>query len=457
VVLVIKRRRVYTAYSRRLGTIVQTVLRLLQKLTLVLAPGVYARVRWAVHAMVAANKLSQSVRYHDGLPGVAPLNAVIDPALSSSPTLNVLLPGMSMKAMSGGPNTVINLVYRLAAQGVRLRFISTDVPADADHASLFQHFADLTQLPVNLPNVSIACGFDRSKPLMLGANDRFIASAWWNVQMIKRLLPLTQNGEFFYVIQDFEPGLYAWSTRYALALETYSLNYRPILCSNLLAEYMVANHVGRFAEDAFVKKALVFEPAVDGTKFYPEESRGDQRIRRLLFYARPTMAERNLFELGLYALRTATELGYFDGDDWEMLFIGEQVPDVTLGRDCRIQAAGWLDYEQYAALMRSSDIVLSLMLSPHTSYPPIEAAASGAIAVTNVFANKTGEALARLSPNLVGVAPSLEGVVEGLRAATERVRISAVSRQPVNVPVDWAQSFVPCLAPLLQALSDCRN
>jgi hypothetical protein len=37
--------------------------------------------------------------------------------------------------------------------------------------------------------------------------------------------------------------------------------------------------------------------------------------------------------------------------------------------------------------------------------------------VTNVFANKTGEALARLSPNLVGVAPSLEGVVEGLRVA----------------------------------------
>ena len=111
-VLVIKRRRVYTAYSRRLGTIVQTVLRLLQKLTLVLAPGVYARVRRAVHAMVAANELSQSVRYHDSLPGIAPLNAVIDPALSSSPTLNVLLPGMSMKAMSGGPNTVINQIGR---------------------------------------------------------------------------------------------------------------------------------------------------------------------------------------------------------------------------------------------------------------------------------------------------------------------------------------------------------
>lgn len=433
------------------------VLKLLRNSARAISPGAYAQVARAARAATAADKLTQAVQYRNGLPDIAPLNAATDPTLSATPTLNVLLPGMSMTAMSGGPNTAINLVYRLAARGVRVRFISTDIPADTDQAPLFQHFANLTQLPPNLPNVSIACGFDRSKPLMLGSRDRFFASAWWNVQMIKRLLPLTNSEEFFYIIQDFEPGLYAWSTRYALALETYGLKYQPILCSKLLAEYMFSNKIGRFSDESFVRRALVFEPAIDRSKFYTEEHQRESTKRRLLFYARPTMAERNLFELGLYALRTAAELGQFDGTEWEMLFIGEQVPAVDLGRNCTIKAAPWLGYEAYAQLMRSADIVLSLMLSPHTSYPPIEGAASGAVAVTNVFANKTAEALTRLSPNLVGVPPTLEGVVEGLRIATERVRTNAVAAAPLDVPADWAQSFEPCIEPLLELLADCRQ
>jgi hypothetical protein len=50
--------------------------------------------------------------------------------------LNVLVPGLAMSHMSGGPKTAINLAYRLASLGVRVRFISTvrfvDILSTAD-------------------------------------------------------------------------------------------------------------------------------------------------------------------------------------------------------------------------------------------------------------------------------------------------------------------------------------
>lgn len=394
--------------------------------------------------------------YRDALPGVVPLNFALDPALAATPTLNVLLPGMAMRAMSGGPNTAINLVYRLAAHGIRLRFISTDIGMDKEHGPLRRHFASLTGLPDDLPNVEIVCGFDRSKPLMIGRNDVFFASAWWNVQMIKRGLTLTAPQRFIYIVQDFEPSLYAWSARHALALETYGLDFHAIICGRFLANYLFDSRIGRFGDAAFRNSCAIFEPAVDRTKFYPETT-APAKVKRLLFYARPTSAERNLFELGLHALRQATLSGVFSDEPWELLFIGEAIPPVDLGRGVTIRPAPWLDYDKYAALMRSADIVLSLMLSPHSSYPPIEAAAAGAIAVTNTFANKTQDALAKVSPNIIGVPATLEGIVAGLGSAVVQSRVQRPQRGLVNVPDRWEDSFSETIPQFLSMIENCRT
>lgn len=385
----------------------------------------------------------QYTRYRDGLPSIAPLNLRVDPALATRPRLNVLLPGMAMKAMSGGPNTLVNLVCRMAHHGVPLRFISTDIPMDADHAPLRRHFAALTGLPVGDGDIEIACGFDRSTSMPIGENDVFFASAWWNVQMIKHALPLTRARRFLYIIQDFEPGLYPWSTEYALAMETYGLDYHAVLCGTFLAKFMVEQRIGRFADPAFVERCAVFEPALDATRFRPEP--GAQRPRRLLFYARPQAARRNLFELGLYALRCASETGLFDGEQWELLFFGEDLPAVDLGRGNWIRSAPWLDYDGYAAMLRGADVGLSLMLSPHPSYPPLELAACGAIAVTNTFMTKSATMFAAVSANIVAVEPTLEGVLGGLREAVARVREGRVDPAPIDMPSSWVDAFATTL------------
>ena len=384
-------------------------------------------------------------QYRDGLPSIAPLNLRLDPDLSARPRLNVLIPGMAMRAMSGGPNTAINLVYRMSHLGVPLRFISTDIAMDKDHGPLRQHFQALTGLSGEGADVEIVCGADRSVALPIGENDAFFASAWWNVQMIKYALPMMKRKRFFYIIQDFEPGLYPWSTEYALAMETYSLDYYGILCSNLLSEHMSSRRIGAFADEDFLQnKMTVFEPAVDRSVFYPEPAEPGAR-RRLIFYARPNTARRNLFELGLYSLRTANELGVFEGEEWEFLFMGEALQTIDLGRGAAIRSAPWLDYKGYGQLLRGSDIALSLMLSPHTSYPPLEMAACGRVSVTNTFENKTAEALTALSGNIVPVSATLDGVVSGLRQAVQRVRSGSIDPSGVRAPQAWEESFEQAL------------
>lgn len=390
------------------------------------------------------------------LPNVAPLNLTINSDLANKPTLNVLIPGMSMQYMSGGPNTAINLAYRLAAQGIPVRFISTDIDIDNNHDRLWMHFSSLTGITDRLLNVEICSGGNRSKPLVIGENDVFFGTAWWTVQMIKYALPLTKPKKFIYLIQEFEPSLYEFSSRYALALETYDMNFYGIINEHLLAEYLCDHKIGNFADQKFIDNCAIFEPALDTTKFYSVNRTSHPKPKRLLFYARPN-APRNLFELGLNALQAAVLQGVFSNENWELFFIGEPLPDIKLGNNLTIRNAPWLNYDDYAKFVRDSDIALSLMLSPHTSYPPLEVAACAGIAITCSFSNKTQERLFEISPNIIAVTPTVDDISVGIKDAVERVRANKQSYEKINMPSTWDDSFSKVIPKLVKMFHDCQH
>jgi hypothetical protein len=399
-----------------------------------------------------------AVQVADGsLPSVAPLNLRADPSLA--PRLNVLLPGLVMRAMSGGPNTALNLTYRLARRGVPVRYVSTDVAAEPDHEPLWRHLASLTGITERLANVEFADFSDRSRPSTIGARDVFFGTAWWTVQMIKRALPLVASKRFLYIIQDFEPALYAWGSTFALALETYSLDHRPIVCGRLLMEYLVAERIGRFADPAFRAAAAPFEPAIDRSRFrYQRRQEAGRAKRRLLFYARPN-APRNLYEIGIAALMRAVAEGAYAADRWEILSMGEPLPRIDIGCGQVIRPHPWSDYDGYAALLRSADAGLSLMLSPHTSYPPLEMAACGVPVVTNAFSVKTAERLRADSANLVPVEPTVEDVARGLLEA-ERRSADAEARErgsAVAVPPSWDDEFDRILPDVERMWRECAS
>ena len=382
------------------------------------------------------------------LPWFDPLTIEVAADLSVRPVLNVLLPGLAMKHMSGGPNTVVNLAYRLAALDVPVRFVSTNAAIDADPARFWSHVRALAGIDTQLSNVELVDASDRSKPLVIGANDIFMATAWWTAQMAKYAIRHTQHSRFIYVIQDYEPLLHAASTQQALAEETYGLDHIPVVNTSLLHEFLVTRQIGRFADPVFAARAMVFEPAVDTALFFAEPDRQPARgcRRRLLFYARPVNGLRNLFELGLAAMQKVIADRAIDPADWEFLGMGDKFAPIDLGSGARLEPAPWLDLDGYARQMRESDVLLSLMLSPHPSYPPLEMAACGKPVVTTCFANKSAERLAAISPNIIGVEPTIEAIAEGLVEAVRRPRHpSGTPPTGTHFPRTWSESFAETL------------
>jgi hypothetical protein len=96
------------------------------------------------------------------------------------------------------------------------------------------------------------------------------------------------------------------------------------------------------------------------------------------------------------------------------------------------------------------------MLSPHTSYPPLEAAAAGAWAVTNSFGGKTKKWLQDLSNAIVPVDTELESIVEGLKQAIESCERGSYPNRDSNlIPETWDESFKDILNSFPLILKSC--
>jgi len=366
----------------------------------------------------------------------APMQARIDPGLRARPAINVLQPILSPESMTGGPNTIVNLAFQVATLGVDVRIVTTRPGASEDW--FWQHLGTVTGDPTRPPSLSIAAAHDPAQPIAIGPRDMFLATHWTTAQQAKAWLPRMETRRMFYLIQDFEPGFYAWSSNHALALETYGLDHIGIFNERFLYEYTVAQQAGRYADPAFADQALVFEPALDRALFHPPAEPRRTGRRRLLFYARPTNP-RNMLGVGVAALRTALADPVFHDQDWEFLAIGSRgsLPPLDLGSGHTLRPAPWADYGGYAKQLREADILLCPMLSPHTSYPVLEMAASGGLAVTNSFATKTEAALRAISANIVAVPATIEGFTAGLIEAGARVRDGVDINAPLRLPADW--------------------
>jgi beta-1,2-rhamnosyltransferase WsaF-like protein len=325
----------------------------------------------------------------------------VDPRLTDTPRLTILMPHLTMGRMTGGPNTALNLTGRLAALGVPLRFVGVAGPMDADTGPLRDHVERLSQTSLPPAAAEFQAAGPGGEPLRIGRRDVVVATWWPTAHVARAVLDRTEAREFIYLVQDYEPGFYPWSVNHALARATYDFPARAVVNERFLLEYLRGEGGGIFSGDG-PERVISFEPSVDRALFHPET---DQRPRRrLLFYARPRN-ERNLFDLGIRALRDVVARGDLTGDRWDVVAIGSQMPTLDLGPDLQMSPSPWLDYPAYAGLLRGSDLLLCLMLSPHTSYPPLEMAASGRLVVTTEFGPKTAAGLASISP-LIRASPA---------------------------------------------------
>jgi hypothetical protein len=369
-----------------------------------------------------------------------PLHVQVDAGLP--PALNVLQPLLSPEAMTGGPNTIVLLATLAAEAGVPVRIVTTRAGHRTDPQWFARHVTSLSGRPTP-PGLQVVVGSDPAVPATAGRGDLWLATHWTTAQSLRPVLARMRRDWFLYLVQDFEPGFYAWSSNYALALETYGLPHRAMINEALLAQYLRQRGPGQYADPGFLDThCTVFEPAVDRRIFYPPaEPQRPQSPRRLLFYARPTNA-RNMVGLGVQALRAAVEQGAFPGE-WEFFSIGARgsMPTLALGGGRMLRPAPWASYAGYAESLRQADLLLCPMLSPHTSYPVLEMAACGGTVVTNTYGPKTAAALAALSPDILGVAPTMAGFQEGLRAGAARA--GGPRQDRLTLPAHWDEVLRP--------------
>jgi hypothetical protein len=326
--------------------------------------------------------------------------------------LNLLVPSINAQHYFGGIHTAIQVFEEMSRQFQACRIVLTDSTPDAAALARFSSYR-LVDAAVDSDALRQVVPFaDRyGKTLPVARGDHWLATAWWTAHAAQRAAAWQgktygTEGRLAYMIQDFEPGFYPWSSQSAMALATY----RPsrdvgIFNTSLLADYFEAQGIG-------YTERLVFEPTInDGLREALAHARKNQapRKRRIVVYARPS-TPRNAFTLICEALRL---WGWSDplSQEWEIVAPGELSGDMDLG-PVRLRALGKLGIDAYADLLATSAVGLSLMVSPHPSYPPLEMAAFGMGVVTNGYANKD---LSSFSPNIRSVAVmSPEAIAEAL-------------------------------------------
>lgn len=309
--------------------------------------------------------------------------------------LNLVLLGGSKEDSYGGAETAIrffNSIRRFYSRS-RLIFLSGKRPARSTDLS------SVTVSEGHLPSSVYIEEKDFRLPVETN-NDHFIATHWITahyVSMVREAQKLVRRPPqhpFIYLIQDFEPGFYPWSSRYLLAAATYAKPNETIAVFNtaLLKSYF--DSVG-----LVFPLNYVFEPKLnDALALYKERIASHKKRRLILVYGRPA-SPRNAFELVVETLSIFAQR-YDRAHEWELLSLGEMHSNVKLPRGLTLRSEGKVSLDRYALHLLDAAVGFSLMVSPHPSYPPLEMAEFGAKVITNGFANKN---LSARAENIISV------------------------------------------------------
>jgi glycosyltransferase involved in cell wall biosynthesis len=370
--------------------------------------------------------------------------------------INVLIPTIDLDHLFGGYIAKFNLALRLADRGHRVRVVTVD-PVPPLPPSWRERIESYSGLHGLFERVEVEFARGSASGLEVSPQDSFVASTWWSALIAAEAARAIGRERFVYLIQEYEPFTFPMGTFAALAEQSYAAPHFALFSSELLRGYFHAHRIGVYAagKRAGDAASASFQNAITDVPAPTASELAARQTRKLLFYARPEEhASRNMFELGVLALARALADGALDG--WELNGIGAQggARRIPLGSAGELNLLPRAGQGAYASLLRDHDLGLALMYTPHPSLAPIEMASAGMVTVTNTFENKTAEALAAISANIVAAEPTVAGIATALAdagaSASDYERRAAGAGPGVAWSRDWARSFDDALLSRLE-------
>lgn len=334
----------------------------------------------------------------------------------------IVLPFLNPDLVFGGFASIFEFVRQASSMGVRLGFFLRE--GNRSQIAYFRYrctgsrreIADLIQSSM------IFCPGDGGE-FEFSENDLFLSYSVWDGLWARRFAECTKWKRAIYWIQEYEPIFHRHDSLHFLGNSAYCYDHVGVFNSHVLYKYFRSNQIGVYGEKGGRRaKSLSFEHLL----WSPGRARGGLRSgRRRLFllYARPEdHAARNLFEIAVYCLRRAVSMGLFIGG-WRFLGIGALAGPyrVDLGDGSVLEVENRIDAEEYAQLIGTVDVAMSLMYAPHPSLFPYELARAGAIVVTNRFPGRGEDYISSRSKNVVSFEPCIEDCVRAIGEAVSMV------------------------------------
>lgn len=364
---------------------------------------------------------------------------------TNSKNFVLILPAIDKQAFSAGPNTAFRFASEIAKKGYNIQAISLNRPACTEEI-LYNHL--VSALGVEHEVAKRFHVSDMTKDITLSHGDHVCATASWTLPAAIKIAKKTGTQYPMYFIQDCEPCFWGWGPGHACLMEGYAETFLPVINTKSLAKMLFNIGIGSFSDKEFRERTLIFQPSVDRALFYPEPQKHNKRI--LFVYTRFGETEqRNMYQLALEAVSRAVDSGLLSSETWEIHCYGAQEHEpVVFSSGIKTVMLPSLDMAAYAREIRQASLILYLVLSPHTGYMPLEAAACGVPAVTNTYLNKTADYLRQISPLIHPARPTLDGVAEAL--ATELLSLThgknglEITDFPA-IPSSWNESFAPIM------------
>ena len=351
----------------------------------------------------------------------------------------IVTDSIGRNSLFGGVGTALIFGTLLANKRDQpLRIITRTEPGSADN------YANLLQIyDLNLKHNLVLEFSPRSSTtpsITQHPNDLFITTSWWTTySCLKRIDPKS----IVYLIQEDERFFYPISDLY---LECERIMRHPKIKYVVNSE-LLWNHFNKSGFANIVNNGNWFEPNFD-RKTLPTKVLS-QKKRNLFFYARPNNP-RNLYRTGIDLINKALLSKIIDTEKWDIILVGSNIEAFAFDDGTIPKIMTGLTWNEYLSLISTIDIGISLMATPHPSYPPLDLASAGAVVITNGYGVKDN--LKAYSQNIITCKLTTEDLMEGIKKALSMINNEQIVKKNLSQS-SLFRSWEECLADVIDAHS----